>query len=326
MAESQPKAQALGAPGRQFRHSPGFVPRYTLKVGDPIGDELAVIGLLNSGATSELYQVWSRARICALTCKIMRPGFKPRSRQTLAFRREAMLLGKLQHPYIVRIFERGAFEGRDFLIQEYLHGPSLLELIDHSPRRRLPVPDAIKAAVHLASALAHLHAAGYLYRDMKPSNIMLRGRIPILVDFDSAWRCTPGRRPARVVGTDPYMAPEQCRKDELGFATDVYGLGALLYESVTGRWPFEKEIVSRPQDDLRPEARFPQLLGRIPSAPERFNSKVAGRLSAVILKCLAPEPRERFASARELARALVPLLQGEDRIIPDDPGLMSRIA
>jgi serine/threonine protein kinase len=319
MARSQPRAQTLSTPIRQSRHSPGFVPRYTLRVGDAVGEDLAVIGLLNSGSTSELYQVWSRTYICALTCKIMRPGFKPRSREALAFRREGMLLGRLQHPQIVRIFHCGTFHDREYLVQEYLHGPSLLELLEQSPHRRMPVPDVVKTAIHLASALDHLHAAGYLYRDMKPSNIMLRGRIPILLDFDSAWRWRPGRRPARAVGTDPYMAPEQCRRAGLRPAADIYGLGALMYEALTGRWPFEKEIVGRAEDDTRPEARFPQLTGRMPPAPERFNRAVPRELSAIVRKCLAPNPSDRYSSARELVRSLVPLLRGSDRILPNDP-------
>lgn len=317
MSRSHPRPQTLSAPIQPHRPSPGFVPRYTLRVGDAIGPDLAVIGLLSSGAASELYQVWSRGYICALTCKIMRPGFRPKSRQMLAFRREVMLLGRLRHPQIVRIFAGGTHEGREYSLQEYLHGPSLLELIDQSPGRRLPVADAIKTAVHLASALDHLHAAGYLYRDVKPSNIMLRGRIPILVDFDSAWRMKPGRRPARPGGTDPFMAPEQCRREELGPSADIYGLGALMYEALTGRWPFEKQITERPEGDARPEARYPQTRGRRPPPPERFNRKIPRALSAVVLKCLAPSPDERYESARALVRALVPLLAGDDRILPE---------
>jgi eukaryotic-like serine/threonine-protein kinase len=306
-------------------HRPMLVPSFTLKLGDMIGNDLTVIGHLNRGHISGLYQVWSTRYTCALTCKILAPRTSPRSREAQGFKREAMLLRRLNHPQIVRIFGRGNFEGRDYLIQEYLHGPSIFELLDHSPDRRLPVPDAIKVVIHVCSALDHLHAQGFIYRDIKPSNIILRGGVPVLVDFDAAYRLKPGQKPGRVIGTDPYMASEQCLNEELYLSTDVYEMGAIFYEMLTGRWPYE--------DDLRqlrrkktPEERYPQIRGHAPPPPERFNPGIPEELSRAVLRCLEHDPARRFQSVRELIRKLVSFLEGKDQMWPESLDLRERVA
>jgi serine/threonine-protein kinase len=321
---AQPRPQTLSTPREPTRRLMP-VPNFTLKLGDRMGEDLTIIGHLSRGRISELYQVWSIFYTCALTCKILSLNAASDPKSIRNFRREAMLLRRLEHPQIVRIFKQGTFEGRDYLVQEYLHGPSLFELIDLAPKHQLPVPDAIKAIIHICSALDHLHAKGYIYRDMKPSNIILRGGIPVLVDFDAAIPYQPGRKSAWRLGTDPYMAPEQCVKGELSKATDIYGLGAVLYEMLTGRWPYEQEILKQVKERSL-EERYPQIRGEEPENPKQFNPEVSDKLSAVLLRCLENDPRKRFQSVRELIRALVPLLQGKDRMWPESVDLGSRVA
>src|SRR5690606_14489872 len=144
-------------------------------------------------------------------------------------RREMSVLKKLKHPNIVHFYGSGIIEGRGYLLLEYLAGPSLFDVLSSLPRRRLHVPDAIRAIMHVGAAVHYLHRQGYLYRDLKPGNVLLRDGIPILVDFDVV-RKIDQRRPADRLGTAPYMAPEQVLREPLTPATDVYGLGALLYE------------------------------------------------------------------------------------------------
>src|SRR5919108_6579941 len=239
----QPRPQTLSATPELPRRRAGFSPRFTFELGASIGDDLTVIGHLSAGGTPELYQVWSTAYICALTCKILLPKFPPQSKEVRGLKREATLLRRLAHPNIVHIFGQGTHEGREFLVQEYLHGPSLFDLIDASPTRQVPIPDALKAIIHLCAALVHLHERGYIHRDLKPANVILRGGIPVLVDFDVAYHLKPGHKPQERIGTDPYMAPEQCVQAELSPATDIYGVGAVLYELLTGRWPFEDALL-----------------------------------------------------------------------------------
>ena len=312
----QPRPQTLGATADRPRRRSGFPPRFTLELGARIGDDLTVVGHLSAGNISELYQVWSAEHICALTCKILLPKFVPHSKEVRGLKREATLLRHLAHPNIVHIFGQGTHENRDFLVQEYLHGPSLFELIDASLNCQLPIPDAIKAVIHVCAALAHLHERGYIHRDIKPANIILRGGIPVLVDFDVAYRLKPGHKPRDRLGTDPYMAPEQCVQEALSPATDVYGVGAVLYEMLTGRWPFEDALMENPDRTLFAH-RYPQTRRRPPLRPSRFNTQLSPGLEAVVMKCLAHPPRQRFQSARELAKALASFLAGKDQLWPE---------
>jgi serine/threonine protein kinase len=116
-----------------------------------------VIRHLSAGNISELYQVWSASSICALTCEILLRRFAPHSKEARGLKREARLLRRLAHPNIVHIFGQGTHESCQFLVEKYLHGPSLLELIDSSPNRQVHIPDAMKAIVHVCAALVHLH-------------------------------------------------------------------------------------------------------------------------------------------------------------------------
>ena len=238
---SRPRYQGLAA-ARRWRHDPVRpTDDFSLAVGDRVGD-LTVIGHLARGRMTELYQVWSNEHWCALTGKLVAPEFIAQNGASLSFRREQEALKRLTHPNIVRLFGSGNVEGRPYLLLEYLAGPSLFDVLETLPKRRLHVPDAIRATMHIGAAVHYLHRQGFLYRDLKPANVLLREGIPILVDFDVVRRI--GRsRPADRLGTAPYMAPEQVLREPLSPATDVYGLGALLYELLTGHWPMEE-----PQD------------------------------------------------------------------------------
>jgi eukaryotic-like serine/threonine-protein kinase len=308
-----PQSQTLSTPGEIPRRRPGFPPRFVCELGSRIGDDFTVIGHLSAGSMSELYQVWSASYICALTCKIRLPKFAPHSKEARGLMREARLLRRLAHPNIVHIFGQGTYEGREFLVQEYLHGPSLLELTESSPNRQVPTADAVKAIIHVCAALDHLHKLGYIHQDIKPANIILRGGIPVLPDFDAAYRLKSGHKPRERSGTDPYMAPEQCAKEELSPPTDIYGVGAVLYEMLTGRWPFEDELANPPHRCALAD-RYPQILGSSPPPPRRFNAQIAPGLEAVLMRCLAPDPHQRFRSARELAKTLGRFLEGKDQL------------
>jgi serine/threonine protein kinase len=238
-AVAKPRYQGLVA-ARRWTHDP-VKPRadFSLAVGDRIG-ELTVIGHLARGRVTELYQVWSNRHWCALTAKVMSPEACEGGRIPTALRKEERVLSRVRHPNIVQVFGRGEAEGRHYLLMEYLAGPSLFDVLESLPRRRLHVPDAVRAVMHVGAAVHYLHRCGWLYRDLKPANVHLREGIPVLLDFDVVWTIEPARRPADRLGTAPYMAPEQALREPLSPATDIYGLGALLYELLTGKWPTEE--------------------------------------------------------------------------------------
>jgi serine/threonine protein kinase len=339
--------QGLAA-ARRWEHEPS-VPRarFSLAVGDRVGD-LTVIGHLACGRVTELYQVWSNKHWCALTAKLVSPahmradGVLPAS-----VRREARVLAKLRHPNIVQLFGSGEADGRPYMLLEYLAGPSLFDVLEGLPKRRLHVPDAIRATMNVGAAIHYLHRCGYLYRDLKPANIHLREGVPVLLDFDVVRPIEPARRPADRLGTAPYMAPEQIRRDPLSPATDVYGLGALLYELLTGKWPSEQPTeddddewdddddadwdaraaataIAPRNTDGSPRAlttrelttRYPQLT-HPPVPPHLHNPQVTGELERLILRCLDADAGNRFQTVSGMLAALAPLLKGRNRLWPE---------
>jgi serine/threonine protein kinase len=336
---SRPRYQGLAA-ARRWQHAP-IKPRadFSLAVGDRVG-EFTIIGHLARGRITELYQVWSNEHWCALTGKLVAPEYLEGGAVPMSIRREERALKRLQHPNIVRLFGSGVANGRPYLLLEYFAGPSLFDVLESLPKRRLHIPDAIRATMHIGAAIHYLHRQGYLYRDLKPGNVLLREGIPILVDFDVV-RKIDTRRPADRLGTAPYMAPEQVRREKLSPAADVYGLGALLYELVTGRWPteepsdedeeeWEEEWTEEPPaaparssgggreplstGDLA--VRYPQLTSP-PTPPRDHIAHLDPRLERILLRCLAPDPEDRFQTVSGLLAALAPLLKGRHRLWPE---------
>ncbi|HEX7050608.1 MAG TPA: serine/threonine-protein kinase [Longimicrobiales bacterium] len=299
--------------------------RYAYGLGDRIAGDLTVTGHLAAGRVGHLYQVWSANGWCALTCKILAPSLRGDGRAVAALRREARILRRVDHPNLIRSFGGGEHEGLPYLLMEYIEGPSLFELLERRPERRLGIVDAVRAAIHIGAGLYHLHRKGYLHLDLKPANLLLRGSVPVLVDFDAARRMWPARRARRPLGTAPYMAPEQVRRAPLTPAADVYGLGAVLYEMVTGRWPFEAVYTGEePRTGL--ERHHPQLGGTLPPPPRRFNPEVSATLERTILRCLAPAVGDRWPTLHPVLLALAAELDEPAALWPLDVRLERRRA
>lgn len=276
---------------------------YSYTVGDRIGPDLTVIGHLGAGRWSELYQVWSSERWCSFTCKVLSARSAENRTARAALRRELHILRRLHHPNVVRVFGGGEYNGLSFLLLEYLEGPSLLELLESLPGRRMAVTDAIRSIIHAGSGLAHLHRSGYLHLDLKPANLMLREAVPVLLDLDTARTIRPARAPRSSPGTAPYMSPEQVLRLPLDLPADVYGLGTILYELLTGRWPFEDVYKSkRVREGL--EKQYPQTGHLSPVSPHSLRAEVTPSLDKVVMKALGRKPEERFQNVPEFLLAL----------------------
>lgn len=284
-------------------------------VGERIAGDLMVIGHLAAGRIGHLYQVWSTRDWCAYTCKILAEERRDRRADVAALRREAHILRRVHHPALVRSFGGGLHDGLPYLLMEYLEGPSLFDVLEQSPARQLAVTDAVRAAIHLGSALNHVHRCGFLHLDLKPANMILRDGVPVLIDYDTARPLRPGVRPHRRLGTGPYMAPEQVARAALTPATDVYGLGALLYELVTGRWAFEEQYLAEERED-GDIGQFPQLGGVLPPPPRAFRPEISASLEETILTCLQPAPELRFPAMHQLLLALIAELEGPESVWP----------
>jgi serine/threonine-protein kinase len=220
------------------------------------------------------------------------------------FDREAQALALLDHPHIVRIYDTGRHGGQAYFTMGFMTGGSLDRRLD-----RFRDPRAAAALVEkVARAMHYVHERGILHRDLKPGNILLdeRGE-PRVTDFglakfrDSELELT---RPGAVLGTLPYMAPEQAsgQLDRIGPATDIWALGVILYELLTGRRPFEGKMR---------EAVASLICTAEPPKPRGLRPGLDRALETVALKCLEKRPEDRYRSAGELADDLGLWLSGE---------------
>jgi serine/threonine-protein kinase len=226
------------------------------------------------------------------------------------FRREAEALARLSHPNIVPIHQVGEHAGRPFLILEYVEGGNLAR---HLKGRQLSFTDAATLVGRLARAVHHAHQRGILHRDLKPGNILLDAQgTPHVTDFGLAKLLDPAMAVAdsgrtqsgAVVGTPGYMAPEQAggKGKKVGPATDVWALGAILYECLAGRPPFQATTVIE---------TLLQVANEEPVAPSKLRPDSPRELQAVCLKCLEKDPRRRYGSAQELGEDLDRYLAGK---------------
>ena len=211
------------------------------------------------------------------------------------FEREARLAARLSHPNLVGVYDVGEDGGRPFIVLEYVAGENLAELLTR--RGRLPPDESRGLALQAARALAHVHEAGLVHRDVKPQNLLLRGDGTLkLADFGIARAAdaTAFTQAGTVLGTAAYLAPEQTLGEEVTAAADVYSLGAVLYELLTGRPPFEFETLAELADKQR----------RMEIVPVReLEPAVPFDLETVLMHCLARNPDYR-PSSRELASEL----------------------
>lgn len=216
--------------------------------------------------------------------------------------REAILASRLQHPNIVRIHETGVADGTHYISMDFVEGPTLASQIQEG---ELVVRDAVTILTHVSDAIAYAHQQGILHRDLKPGNILLDPeRGPVITDFGLAKDIIkPGvlTVPGAQVGTPRYMAPEQVEGGEVGPATDVYALGAILYEALTGRRSFDGSTITALQQSIIQDDPIP---------PARLRPAIDADLERVCLKCLAKQPAWRYPSAGELKDELERWLHG----------------
>ena len=237
--------------------------------------------------------------------KMMLNGGFAGPRELARFQREAEALAALQHPNIIQVHDVGESRGLPYFTMEFADGGNLAQQLGGVPQ---PAGAAVALLRALADAVEAAHRGGIVHRDLKPSNVLLTaGGTPKITDFGLARRVDAGAALSMTgmrVGTPAYMAPEQASGQARvsGPAADVYALGAILYEVLTGRPPFLAETVAETER---------QLIAEEPAPPSRLNAKVPRDLETICLKCLRKEPRRRYPSAAELAADLARFRRGE---------------
>ncbi len=244
------------------------------------------IRLIRENDDVRVYDAWSMARGCRCVAKVLRGGRFDRPAGRRALRAEATLLLSLSHPHIVRAYEL-LERPRVALIMETLPGETLSHLIRRT--RGLAARDVATLGRQLCSALRYLHGANVLHLDVKPSNVVCHGGIVRLLDLGIAR--APGRGSAGI-GTASYMAPEQATGGMLTTATDVFALGAVLFETATGTRPFRSDGARGRYEQLERRAKAVGAARRLPPA-----------LSEAIDAALEPEPARR-PSLEVILRAL----------------------
>jgi hypothetical protein len=270
----------------------------------PLVPGYEILDEVGRGGMGMVYRARQVALNRLVALKLMRDGAHATAEERARFKREAEAVARLQHPHVVQIFEVGEAEGVPFFAMEFCSGGSLDKRLGGRP---LPPRDAAALVEAMARAVHAVHLARVVHRDLKPANILFGadGRLKV-TDFGLAKKLDEAgqTQTGAVLGTPAYMAPEQAggQGKEVGPATDVWALGALLYEALTGRAPFQGATIVEVLERVR-------TLDPVP--PRRLVAGVPRDLETVCLKCLRKDPARRYESAEALAEDLGRFLAGE---------------
>lgn len=280
-------------------------------------------GVLGVGGMAVVYDAWQSKLNRRVALKMIRTGLQASEQELARFHQEAQAIAVLEHPNVVRIFDVGQHEGQPYCAMELVTRGSLADALDGTP---LAAREAARFVRRLTDAVHAAHRAGIIHRDLKPANVLLAARDkteeedrqqhgepsvlacePKVADFGLAKRLdalASHTQTGELLGTPSYMAPEQAegRVAQVGPATDVYALGAILYELLTGRPPFRAATTLETLQQVRLDE---------PLAPRRLLPKLPRDLDTICLRCLEKDPHKRYGSAEQLADDLGRYLRGE---------------
>jgi serine/threonine-protein kinase len=264
-----------------------------------------VEAVLGQGGMGVVYRARHRKLNRLVALKMILAGAYARPPDRARFQREAVAVAALRHPHVVQVYDSGEAGGRPYFTMEFVEGGTLADKLAGTPLAARPAADLVAA---LAGAVQAAHASGVVHRDLKPANVLLTADgTPKVTDFGLARYVEGGPEltlSGTRVGTPSYMAPEQVlgRSRAIGPATDVYSMGAILYELLTGRPPIRGESAAETER---------QVIDTDPVPPARLNARVPRDLETICLKCLHKEPHRRYASAAALADDLNRFLRGD---------------
>lgn len=257
---------------------------WQLGEGDEIAPGRTAIKLLGGGFRYEAYLAWDEHLRSFVVCKVVRPGLVEDERTLDGIREEATALAALDHPVIVRSFGIHLEAEKPHLVLEHLEGPRLSSLL--RKYGTLPIEQLVPLAVEICAAIHYMAREGWVHFDVKPSNVIMGGP-PRLIDLSIAEPVAACGRLRSAIGTDSYMAPEQCTPGQghpLGPKADVWGIGATMYRAITDETPFDNDF-----DAEEPARRWPQLVVPAPS----LRGQAPEPIATVVEDCLRFDPRER---------------------------------
>jgi serine/threonine-protein kinase len=271
-------------------------------VGDVLAERYELEELVGSGGMSSVYRAHDKVLDRRVALKVLHQQFTAEEEYVERFRREARMVAGLLHQNIVTVIDRGEDGGSPFIVFEYVDGENLKELVNREGR--LPVDRAVELAVQIARGLAFAHANGYVHRDVKPQNVLLNGDGEAKVtDFGIARSLDVKHgvtQTGTVLGTSDYIAPEQAQGQRVDEHTDVYSLGIVLFELLTGELPFSGENFV---------AVAMQHINESPPPVSTLRPEVPPRLDAAVARALAKRPEDRFARMADFGRELEACLE-----------------
>jgi serine/threonine-protein kinase len=265
-------------------------------IGQTLG-HYRILEKVGSGGMGVVYRARDEQLERDVALKVLPSGTLSNDASRRHFRKEALALAKLNHPNIETVYEFDTQDGMDFLVMEYVPGKTLADRLIGGA---LPEKEVIALGMQIAAALAEAHEHGIVHRDLKPANIALteKGQAKVL-DFGLAKLLRPRDETTAdslssthgAAGTLPYMSPEQLRGEQVDARSDIYTIGAVLYEMATYRRAFGEPLASRLIDSV---------LHQTPVPPRALNPRISPELERIILKCLDKNPEQRYQSAKEL--------------------------
>ncbi|HEU4941702.1 MAG TPA: protein kinase [Gaiellaceae bacterium] len=264
--------------------------------GEVIAGRYELLELIGKGGMSSVWKAHDRLLDRQIAIKVLHPQYTEDEEYVERFRREARSVAQLSHPNIVTVIDRGEDAGRQFIVFEYVEGENLKELLGRTGP--MPVRDALVLALQMARALSFAHGRGLIHRDVKPQNVLLNadGQAK-MTDFGIAREVDVQgvTITGTVLGTSEYIAPEQARGQQVDAQTDVYSLGVVLYELLTGAVPYDGEnFVTVALKHVNEPA--PNVLERRPDVPPR--------VATAVERAMAKSPDDRFDSMEELCHEL----------------------
>jgi len=258
-----------------------------------VADRYRLLGRLGSGGMADVWCAQDSLLNRRVALKFLHPRFAQDEQFVERFRREASAAAGLQHPNVVGVFDRGTVDGTHYIAMEYVEGASLKDLIE----RGLSVPEAVEIVRQVLSGVKYAHDRGIVHRDLKPQNVLVdaEGRARV-TDFGIARAgASEITQTGSVLGTAQYLSPEQAQGLPVTAASDIYSVGVILYEALTGRVPFDADS---------PVSVALKQVSERPHPPSELNPAVSRALDGVVLRALAKDPANRFASAEEFMQVL----------------------
>jgi TolB protein len=274
-------------------------------IGQTLLNQFRVDAFVASGGMGVVYRVWDLKRSVALAMKVLHADLAEDPSLFKRFQREARALQKLTHPNIVPFYGIYQTGGLVFLLERYIDGPSLKEILRNYRDQPLPLQEVFTYLKALCAAVGYAHANGVIHCDIKPGNVMVdQGGNIYLTDFGIARHAESTTTTMATAGTAAYMAPEQIRGEAVRPETDVYALGIVLFETLTGQRPFRgiesgTESAGRTANERIRHAH----LALPPPDPSTINNSISKPLGQVVLTALAKAPQDRFSSTQALFAA-----------------------